>query len=849
MSAMKDSDDSNYGSKEKYLAETSSVEDYDREFVINHLANSESLKDLIEGDLDYMLEKVKEIDAAESMEWILEAIEEHNGDVNFPDVTMDRLKLLAQGQEASGLDPATYDIDLRMQAAVFKYHSPYPEVRAVVSPHDDPEMACETLRAYIIGIIWVGGGSFINEMYHQRQPSITLTATVFQILIYPSGRLLSRILPDKKIGFGKYKMSVSPGEWTYKEQMLATIMTNVGSGSTNFFHYGLTMRLPIFFNQTYAGWGFMFLMSLVTNFFGFGLAGVLRRFAVYNPRALWPTVLPILQLNKTLLLPEPKQSINGWTISKYKFFWITFICAFIYFFFPDYIFTALSTFNWMTWISPQNKKLAFITGSKMGLGFNPITTFDWSVINYTTPLVIPFFSVANKYFGVMLAGLVITGIYFSNYKYTGYFPPNNSAVYDRYGSKYNLSRVITDDNIFDPDLYRSYSQVYIGAGNLTMLGAFYCMYTITFTYIMMGEWRTALSAFMGVAKSFFEKRGASGYAAFKDPHSRMMSKYPEVPEWWFILVLAAAIGVGAGAICGYPTGTPFWAIIVVILVSIAILIPVIMVFATTGYLVPCDTLTVIIAAYMVPGNATASLLCRVFGYNTDEQAESFISDQKIGHYAKVPPRAVFRSQMIAVLLQCAITTSAVIWLIDNTPDLCTTTQSARLVCSFPNQLYSNTLLLGVVGPHRTYDRLYPLLKWSFLLGGIVGVSFYYLRRIFYRKLKYFHPVVFMSGVTRYGATYNLSYYTPGFYAGLAFMYYIRSRYLLWWTKYNYILSSGLTAGTAFSGILIFFALQYTSTTLKWWGTTVSSAGVDGSGIATLYQAPVDGFGPPVGSWE
>ncbi|KAK9482639.1 hypothetical protein V1527DRAFT_475779 [Lipomyces starkeyi] len=78
---------------------------------------------------------------------------------------------------------------------------------------------------------------------------------------------------------------------------------------------------------------------------------------------------------------------------------------------------------------------------------------------------------------------------------------------------------------------------------------------------------------------------------------------------------------------------------------------------------------------------------------------------------------------------------------------------------------------------------------------------------------------------------------------------IRRRYLMWWTKYNYILSSGLTAGMAFSGILIFFSLQYTGKKLPWWGTTVQNAGVDGAGVATLRTVPVGGFGPQVGSWQ
>ncbi|KAK9450478.1 OPT oligopeptide transporter protein-domain-containing protein [Limtongia smithiae] len=838
-------DDAYVSDKEGYVASEVSAEE--RDFIVRFITESDNLNDLLDEDLEFMLSKLPLMKVDEAMVWIKDAIEYHNEDVNFPALMMARLILLAGGQESSGMDVESFELECKLQACLLKFHSPYPEVRAVVSPQDDPLMPAETVRMYIVGIFWVCCGSFINEMFHQRQPTITLTATVFQILIYPTGKFIARIMPNATIGRGKWSIQLSPGSWTFKEQMLVTVMTNIGAGSSNFFHYGLTMRLPIFFNQTYAGFGFLFLMAAVTNFFGFGLAGVLRRYVVYPTKAVWPTVLPIMMLNKTLLLDEKKQSIHGWLITKYKFFWTIFICSFVYFFLPDYLFTALSSFNWMTWIAPQNKALAFVTGSKMGLGFNPWTTFDWSVINYTTPLVVPFFALANRWTGVFVGGLVVIGIYWSNYKYTAYFPPNNSNVYDRYGVKYNLTRVITD-GVFDAELYRNYSQAYIGAGNLTMLGSYYAMYTIAFTYIMLNEWKVVWSAMSGFYKSMRNRR-VSNYADFNDAHSVMMRAYPEVPDWWFIVALIGALGIGAGAICGFPTETPFWAIIVVILVSIALVIPVVLVFATTGYLIPGDTLTVIIAGYMVPGHATASLLCRVFGYNVDEQAESFIGDQKIAHYAKLPPRSVFRAQMIATLLQCVVTTAAVTWQIDNTPDLCTSTQAGKLVCTFPNQLYSNTLLLGVIGPHRTYDVMYPLLKYAFLFGGLFGVGFYYARRYFPRYLKYVHPVLFMSGMTRYGATYNLSYFTPGFYASLVFMVYIRGRYLAWWTKYNYILSSGLTAGMAFSGILIFFALQYKPKTVSWWGTTVSSAGIDGGAVATLLTPPTEGFGPAVGTWS
>lgn len=43
------------------------------------------------------------------------------------------------------------------------------------------------------------------------------------------------------------------------------------------------------------------------------------------------------------------------------------------------IFEALSQFNWITWIAPQNVNLAAITGSMSGLGLNPWSTFDWNI--------------------------------------------------------------------------------------------------------------------------------------------------------------------------------------------------------------------------------------------------------------------------------------------------------------------------------------------------------------------------------------------------------------------------------------------------------------------------------------
>ena len=69
-----------------------------------------------------------------------------------------------------------------------------------------------------------------------------------------------------------------------------------------------------------------------------------------------------------------------------------FTAMFIYFWFPGYILQAMSYFNWITWIAPDNVKLAAIAGSVNGLGFNPLPTFDWNqLVVLVNPLINPFF--------------------------------------------------------------------------------------------------------------------------------------------------------------------------------------------------------------------------------------------------------------------------------------------------------------------------------------------------------------------------------------------------------------------------------------------------------------------------
>jgi hypothetical protein len=112
-----------------------------------------------------------------------------------------------------------------------------------------------------------------------------------------------------------------------------------------------------------------------------------------------------------------------------------------------------------------------------------------------------------------------------------------------------------------------------------------------------------------------------------------------------------------------------------------------------------------------------------------------------------------------------------------------------------------------------------------------------------------HPSLIINGFL-WWAPLNLTYFTGAVYLSFGFMYYLRRYKTAWWEKYNYVLAAALNAGVALSGVIIFFAVQYHAVNVNWWGTEVTSQGVDGGAgqQALITTLPAKGyFGPD--SWK
>lgn len=223
----------------------------------------------------------------------------------------------------------------------------------------------------------------------------------------------------------------------------------------------------------------------------------------------------------------------------------------------------------MTWIAPDNVKLAAITGVQSGLGFNPIPTFDWNVVVATTqPLISPFFTTLNNFMGMLVTFPIIVAIWFTNTWYTSYIPININRPYDRFGKRYQVTSIVDENGFFNQTAYENYSPLYLSASNGFLYGVFFAIYPATLVYVYLYHRHDIVRGFKSLVKKHDTK------ALHRDVHNRLMAIYPEVPEWWYGCILLVAIGLGLIAILNYPTHTTVGALFFGLALAMIFMVPI-----------------------------------------------------------------------------------------------------------------------------------------------------------------------------------------------------------------------------------------------------------------------------------
>lgn len=171
----------------------------------------------------------------------------------------------------------------------------------------------------------------------------------------------------------------------------------------------------------------------------------------------------------------------------------------------------------------------------------------------------------------------------------------------------------------------------------------------------------------------------------------------------------------------YPAQTPVWGIFFALGINVLFLVPLTSIYARTGFSFGLNVLVELIVGYTIPGNGLALAFIKALGYNIDGQAESFINGLKQGHYAKLPPRAVFRAQVLSIFIASFIQLGVLNFQLNGgIRDYCSPTNAQKFTCPNGRTFYSASVLWGVIGPKKVFTGLYPILQWCFLIGFLLA---------------------------------------------------------------------------------------------------------------------------------
>ncbi|KAJ2632590.1 hypothetical protein H4R22_001154, partial [Coemansia sp. RSA 1290] len=721
-----------------------------------------------------------------------------------------------------------------------KEDSPFEVVRTAVSNKDLPSMPSMTFRTHVLGIFFVGLISFVNQFYWERDNPIALNLLIVQLLCYPMGVAMAWALPKRTWNLFGYKWTMNPGEFTVKEHVLISLMSNASAFMALTVDVFAVLRL--YYSPEFPLWAALLLL-LSGQLFAYALAGLSRTLLVLPAPMIWPSSLINASLFRTFherqeaviaaaqdtdtsseasapTASTPIRSRWQWRrkgitgITRTRFFWICFAGSFVWYFVPGYFFQLLSTVSVLCLVAPNNHLANMMGDGKRGLGMLAFS-LDWSVFSNAflqSPIATPFWAACNLFIGFVLVFWVALPIaYFKDLWGSATLPLYSINVFNTNGTEYNISRVMRN-GVFDAQAYSEYSP-------LRMALEFSWVYGIGFAALMSILVHIVLYNGKEIVARVRESK-----TKHDDIHGKLMMSYPPVKAWWYLVLLVASCALGIAVGMGAQIGVPWWGYMLSFAIAIVLVVPVGIIQAISNRQPGLSLVAELLSGVVLQGIPTGYSILKLYGHGSLAQALSYAQDMKLAHYMKIPPRHVLIYQVVGIVISVTIQTCLFFWLIDRIPNMCLP-GGYPWVCRSTNLVYSASIIWNLIGPVKVFGEGSPYspLLWGFLFGIVLPIPVYLLQRKFPSQtwLKHIYIPVILSGIVGLPPMPPVDF-PMWFLFGFVFNFVIRRYWHSWWQKYNFTLSAGLDSGLALSGILQFLALAQNKITLDWWGNRIDN---------------------------
>ncbi|KAL1566959.1 oligopeptide transporter [Salvia divinorum] len=712
-------------------------------------------------------------------------------------------------------------------------YCPIEQVKLTVPATDDPTMAALTFRTWFLGIISCVLLSFTNQFFGYRQNPIGIGTVAAQIVTLPIGRFMARVLPMTTfvVPFTGWSFSLNPGPFTIKEHVLITIFANCGAGGI--YALSIVTIVKALYHRPLnplAAW----LLVQTTQMLGYGWAGIFRRILVDSPYMWWPGNMTSISLFRTMHEEDVRKK-GG--LSRQQFFVMVFVTSFAYYVVPSYFFPLISSISVLCYIWKDSILVQQLGSGLQGMGIGSFA-LDWTTANMVgDPISTPGFAIVNVLIGFVLVMYVMTPItYFNNIYDARKFPFFTSHTFDNMGQRYNITRVINQATFsLDMDGYNAYSKLHLSAFFAFTYGIGFATLSATIVHVALYHGKTIWDLWIKTKSN-----------VKLDVHTRIMKKnYESVPEWWFHIILILVFGLSLFACEGFgrQLQLPWWGLILACVLAFFFTLPVGIIQATTNMQMGLNIITEMLIGYIYPGRPLANVAFKTYGYISMSQALSFLSDFKLGHYMKIPPKSMFVAQLVGTVVSSSVYFGTAWWLLDTVDNICDVSalpEGSPFTCPGDNVFYNASIIWGVIGPMRMFTSkgVYGLLNWWFLIGAVAPLPAYFLSRRYPEKkwLQLINVPIIMGATGTMPPARSVSYIMWGA-VGIYFNIYVYRVHKRWWARYAYVLSAAMSAGVAFMGILTYFALQSYDISIDWWGMGADGGGGDNCPLASCPTAP------------
>ncbi|THH26497.1 hypothetical protein EUX98_g7691 [Antrodiella citrinella] len=672
----------------------------------------------------------------------------------------------------------------------------------IISVEDDPSLPVFTFRVVFLGIGLSVFSSVLATIYTFKPQNATVSQLFCLIIAYVLGTAMASLIPTK--GYWRY---LNPGPFNIKEHTTIVIMASTASSvaiameviaalGTFFCHKFASVSVSEctcfadLFYDVHLNAAVAIFQIFASQMLGYGIAGLLRTLLVYPTYAFYPTYISVV----TLL-----QSLHFGGVLNHKrrrFFWIVFAAIFLWEWIPQYPFPLLTAISVIC--LADNGRHDFVRNlfgagsSNEGLGLLSFST-SWTLITQGNPLVWPLRTQINSYLGLAIGYLVLTVSYYKNSFNGRDLVFMSTSLFSNDGGTYNQSAILTPDNELDPS---KLAQVGLPRYTTTYIISQMC-YNFSLgaaiVHVMLWHYKELKTAFGGL-------KFLKGDKEIVDPHYKQMQKYPEVPQWWYLLLLVLSLAVGIG--CSYTTGTallPWWSIILFTVISFFIAVCLGFITATTGFQISIKYAIQVMAAFIHPGKPIAVI-------------------------------ATFSAQMAGSIIGSIFNYTMMITIVANNRAVLLDPVGTRVWSGWIVQQYnSGSVAMGALGKELfTWDKPYGMVPFAIFLGLFFPIPFWLVHHfspkgsLVAKIAAYINTPIIALYVGWLPYSVNGQWWSCVL-IGIASQWWARTRRPRWFKSNNYLLSAALDGGSQVILFILSFAVFGASNKAvafpNWWGNS------------------------------